>query len=328
MKTNTASIAASMTVAMTVALAMTNAAVAQQSSETDATAALAATEAKKDIEYVLAGGYAHFFETDFDAGGGAVSVDRGFGSVSMRGAPNDDYGWSASLNWEGGWYSFDGGGVLAAAAGGEPWGAVQSVMLAAGASFKLDEAWRLRTSLFVDVSGENDADVGDSLSFGGIVAASYAFSREFSLGAGVLVASRIEDDVLVVPQIIIDWRPTKEFRVSNFAGPEAYPGGAGLEAIWMPGDGFEFAIGGRYTYRRFRLDDDGTTPRAGGVGTDEGLPVWLRATYRSDNGLRFDLIGGVQFAGEMELADRDGNRIAEVDVEPSPFVGAFASWRF
>ena len=290
--------------------------------------AISANAAKDDIEFVLAGGYAHFFETDFDTGGGAVSVDRGFMAVSMRGKPSEEYSWNASLNWEGGWYSFDGGGTLATAVGGDPWSAVQSVMLSAGASFKLDDNWRLRTSLFVDLSGQSDADVGDSLSFGGIVAASYAFSPEFSLGAGVLVASRIEDDVLVVPQLIVDWRPTKEFRVSNFAGPEAYPGGAGIEAIWMPTDGVELAIGGRYTYRRFRLDDDGAAARAGGVGTDEGLPVWLRATYRPGNGLRLDLIGGVQFAGEMELADRDGNRLAEVDVEPSPFLGAFLSWRF
>ena len=47
--------------------------------------AISASAAKDDIEFVLAGGYAHFFEADFDTGGGAVSVDRGFGSVSMRG---------------------------------------------------------------------------------------------------------------------------------------------------------------------------------------------------------------------------------------------------
>lgn len=312
------------------ALAATTVASAQQSADPNANAgaAHAATEARRDIEYVLAGGYAHFFETDFEAGGGSMSVDRGFGSFSMRGAPSDDYGWSASLNWEGGWYSFDGGGTLATAAGGRPWRSVQSLMISAGASFKLDEQWRLRTSLFVDASGENDADVGDSLSFGGIVAASYSFSPELSLGLGALVATRLEDDVLVVPQLIVDWRPTKEFRVSNFAGPEAYPGGAGLEAIWMPIEGFEFAIGGRYTYRRFRLDDDGAAARAGGIGTDEGLPVWLRATMRATCGARVDLVGGIQFAGEMELADRDGDRLAEVDVEPSPFLGVFASWRF
>mgnify|MGYP006970030358 CR=1 FL=1 len=33
-----------------------------------------AEAAKSDISYVLAGGYAHFFATDFDAGGGDVAA--------------------------------------------------------------------------------------------------------------------------------------------------------------------------------------------------------------------------------------------------------------
>jgi hypothetical protein len=128
--------------------------------------------------------------------------------------------------------------------------------------------------------------------------------------------------------VIIDWRPCKEFRLSNFAGPEAYPGGAGLEAIWVISDEYELAFGGRYTYRRFRLDDSGSPQRANGVGTDEGLPVWLRATHRAKCGGRLDLVAGMQLMGEMSIDDSRGNELASEDVEPAPFVGAFFSWRF
>jgi len=314
------------------ALAFPSTLFAQASAEGTASAPSAASaavdEAKEDIKFVLAGGYAHFFDTDFDTGGGGVAVNRGFGSVSMRGAPKDEYEWGVSLNWEGSWYSFDAGGTLAAAAGGKPWGVVQSLTIAPSATFKFGEHWRLTTALLVGLAGENDADVGDSATFGGIVGASYAFSREFMLGAGVLVTTRIEEDVLVVPQLLIDWRPCKEFRLSNFAGPEAYPGGAGLEAIWVMSKSYELALGGRYTYRRFRLDDDGAAARAGGVGTDEGLPIWLRATMRGDCGGRLDLIAGIQVASEMRIDNAAGDELARVDVEPNPFLGVFASWRF
>ncbi|MFN9078470.1 MAG: hypothetical protein ACK5WX_13705, partial [bacterium] len=86
-----------------------------------------ANAAKDDLKFVVAGGYAHFFDTDFDSGGGGVAVNRGFGAFSMRGAPKDAYEWGVSVSWEGSWYSFQSGGTLAAAAGGKPWGAVQSV---------------------------------------------------------------------------------------------------------------------------------------------------------------------------------------------------------
>ena len=221
----------------------------------DDSAAAGADAAKSDMKFVLAGGYAHFFATDFDTGGGDVSVDRGFGSFSMRSQSSEQYAWDLGFQWEGSWYGFGDGSALAAAAGGKPWGAVQSVSVSPGATFVLDPRWRLTTRLILDVAGENDASADDSLSFGGVVAATYSFSQELTLGAGVLAITRIEDDALVVPQVIVDWRPCKEFRLSNFAGPEAYPGGAGLEGIWVMGDEYELALGARYTYRRFRLDD-------------------------------------------------------------------------
>jgi len=294
----------------------------------EAPAATVKSGASTDIGFVLAGGYAHFFATDFDSGGGDVSVDRAFGSFSMRKAVNEGYSWDLGLQWEGSWYSFADAGALAAAAGGKPWGTVQSVSVSPGATFTLDPSWRLVARAIVDFAGESDADAADSASYGGIVAASYSFSREFTLGLGALAITRIEDDALVVPQVLIDWRPSEQFRVSNFAGPEAYPGGAGLEAIWMPADGFELALGARYTYRRFRLDDSGPAPRANGVGSDQGMPVWIRATHRAKCGGRLDLVAGMQLAGEMQLDDADGNEIVSVDVEPAPFVGVFFSWRF
>ena len=289
--------------------------------------AKAADAAKSDISYVLSGGYAHFFATDFDSGGGDVAVDRGFGGLTLTGAPNETYQWSMDFSWEGSWYDFGGTGSLATAAGGTPWSAVQSVMLMPGATFVLDPRWRLTTRALLGFAGENSADAFDSFTYGGIVAASYAFSETFVLGGGVLAMSRLEDDPLIVPQLIIDWRPCKEFRLSNFAGPEAFPGGAGLEGIWMVADGFELAVGGRYTYRRFRLDDSAANA-VDGVGTDEGLPAWIRATFRGKCGGRLDLVAGMQLAGSMELDDSSGNRLSEVDVESAPFVGLFFSWRY
>ena len=313
------------TIAFAAAAALASSALAFDDS---ADATKAADAAKSDIDFVFAGGYAHFFATDFDSGGGEVAVDRGFMSGTWSHSTSETYSWSVDVNWEGSWYDFSNTGTLAAAAGGRPWGAVQSVNILPGATFVLDPRWRLTTRVVLGFAGENNADAFDSFTYGGIAALSYAFSETFVLGGGVLAVSRIEDDALVVPQVLIDWRPCKEFRLSNFAGPEAFPGGAGLEGIWTISDEYELALGGRYTYRRFRLDDSGGAAATNGVGTDEGLPVWIRATARGKCGGRVDLVAGMQVAGEMRIDDSTGNELARVDVEPAPFVGAFFSWKF
>lgn len=325
---------AAMAMAMTAAAVMASAA---RAGETDppanaTTNTAPATDpvaaAKKDFDFVLAGGYAHFFATDFDSGGGDMAVDRVFTSISVGRAESETYSWDISLSSEAAYYSFGTGGTLAAAAGGRPWHNVGSMVLSPGATFQLDQRWRLVTRVLLQEAGEDDASLSDSLTYGGVVAATYSFSHELTLGAGVLAVSQLEDNALVVPQIIIDWRPTKEFRVSNFAGPEAFPGGAGLEAMWEISDAFEAAFGGRYTYRRFRLDDTGSAARAGGVGYDTGLPMWLRVTARSKSGWRADLVGGLQLMGETRLYNSSGNELAAVDVQPAPFVGVFFSYRF
>lgn len=314
--------------AATAALAFAPLATAQESASAEPAADLRREAVADDMKYVLAGGYAHFFSADFDEGGGDAEVDRAFGSLRISGEPSETYSWDLGMQWEGSWYGFADAGDLVAAAGGKPWDAVQSVSISPGASFVLSERWRATARAFVQFSGENDADAFDSMTFGGAAGAMYAFSPKFLLGGGVLVSSQLEDDPLVIPQLLVDWRPCAEFRLSNFAGPEAFPGGAGLEGIWTICEEFEVALGSRYTYRRFRLDDSGDPARSEGVGTDEGLPVWLRATMRAKCGARLDLVAGVQVMGEMSLDDRDGDRLEKSDVEGAPFLGVFFSWKY
>ena len=291
-----------------------------------------AVSAKSDIDFVVAGGYANFFSTDFDSGEGDVGVARGFLSASASGMSGDDLSWSLDYQAESSSYSFGPSGTLVSAAGGTPWGDVTSQLLVPGVTFVLDPRWRLTTRLLLQFAQESGASFGDSITYGGIVAASYSFSETLTLGLGALAMTRLEDDLLVVPQFIIDWQPSSDFRVSNFAGPEAFPGGAGLEGIWNLGSiddhAFELALGGRYSSRRFLLDESGSSARANGIATDEGLPIWIRATVRGKCGGRLDLVAGMQIMGQMELDDAAGNELASVDVEPAPFVGIFMAFRF
>jgi hypothetical protein len=76
---------------------------------------------------------------------------------------------------------------------------------------------------------------------------------------------------------------------------------------------------------RFRLDDEGVAPE--GVGENESTPLWMRLTYQTQP-MDFTVIAGVNLGGELTLEDRDGNRIAREDYDPSVAVGLTGRIRF
>ncbi len=279
------------------------------------------------LEYKPSGGYVHEFGADF-SGGGSVSVDRGFAAFKVGIDPGGDFNGSIGVAWGGDWYRFDGTSDLSPAPGVAPWSDIQAMAILGSMSWQIDREWSTTVGLNLRFAGERDADAGDSMTVGGFGAISYAFSRTFSLGAGAILSSQIEDSILVIPALVIYWQATDTIIVSNVLGPEVYPTGAGIEVAWRPDRVREVAIGSRYESRRFRLDDSGPASRRNGVGEDTGYPLWARATWRFESGLRLDVVGGVSLFNSYRLDDANGNEIAKTDLDPAPFIGIFGSWTF
>jgi hypothetical protein len=279
------------------------------------------------VDYRPSGGFVHEFGADL-SGGGSVSVDRAFAAFKVGFEAGENVTGSIGVAWGGDWYDFDGTSELSPAADIAPWSDVQAIALLGRATWKIDEKWSTTVGLDLRFAGERDADAADSMTYGGLGAVSYAFSRTFSLGAGAIISSQIEDSILVIPALVVYWQVTDTILISNVLGPEVYPTGAGIEAAWRPDKVREVAIGGRYESRRFRLDDDGPLVRRNGVGEDTGFPLWARATWRFDNGLRLDVVGGVSLFNTYSLDDSNGNELASTDLDPAPFIGVFGSWRF
>jgi hypothetical protein len=278
-------------------------------------------------DFKPSGGFVHEFGANL-SGGGSVSVDRGFAAFKIGFEAGLSTKGNFGIAWGGDWYHFDGTSELSPAAETAPWSDVQAIALSARVTTEIDSRWSATVGLDLRTAGERDADTRDSLTVGGLGAISYAFSKTFSLGAGAIVSSQIEDSLLVIPALVVYWQVTDTVLISNVLGPEVYPTGAGLEAAWRPDARREVAIGGRYESRRFRLDDDGPLVRRNGVGEDTGFPLWARATWRFDNGLRLDVVGGVSLFNTYSLDDSDGNELASTDLDPAPFIGVFGSWRF
>ncbi len=275
----------------------------------------------------VSGGYLHEFGADF-SGGGSVSVNRVFGGAGIGVQFHPEVKGSIGVAWGGDWYRFEGDSALSPSPGAAPWSDIHAITALASANWQIDPRWSANLGLRVGTAGEADARIGDSIVYGGNLAVSYSFSREFTLGAGALVQTQIEDRPLIIPLLVVYWQVTDSIVISNVLGPEAYPTGAGLEAAWRPDGTTELSIGSRYEVRRFRLDDTGDAVRRQGIGEDVGLPIWARATWRLDNGLRLDLVGGVSLMNEYSLDDRNGNEISSTDLDPAPFIAGFVSWRF
>lgn len=286
------------------------------------------TQASSGVSVSLLGGAIYNFAGGFEQGGGEVSETRAFAGISAGFRFDPQLGVGLRLAYEGDFYNFSGDSVLSPAPGVQPWGNVQSVQLGGRVDYAIDRQWRLSAGLFVAFSGENQADAGESFTIGGTIGASYSFSEKFSLGGGVLLSTRLEDSVLAIPLLFIDWEFAEGFRLTNVAGPEAYPTGAGIELEWTLNEMFALALGGRYEFRQFRLDDSGPANRAGGVGEVQSLPIWLRAEWRPTESWRVDALVGVNAFQEYELWNSAGVRQSSVDADPSLFVGAFVSYRF
>lgn len=277
----------------------------------------------------FATGYIHEFSTGF-SGSGSVAVNRGFGSAGIRlgAAFENPLEVSLGLAWSGDWYSFSSDNPLSPAPGIKPWSSIQAIAILSRLELELTRNWRLFGGVSMVFAGAPSVNAGDAFTAGGSIGAAYAFNRKLRIGGGVLLSSQLEESILVIPLVIVYWEMSDDLVLSNVLGPETYPTGAGIELAWRPDDRTELAIGSRYENRRFRLDDRGTSWLANGVGQDTGFPAWIRATWRFDGGFRFDVVGGVSLFNTYSVDDANGNRRAESDLDPAPFIGVFGSYRF
>ena len=229
--------------------------------------------------------------------------------------------------WQGDWYSFDGPNEVALTAAARPWADVQSFAVSGTLGRRVD-AWWFQAIFSTRFSFEQGAAIGSSFNPGGIAAFQYTFSPRLKLGLGVLVNARLEDDPLIVPIPYLHWEIVEGLVLSNSIAPEAYPRGPSLELAWRPRPAWSLAVGGRWEYRRFRLNDDGPELRHGGVGEDEGVPFWMRLTWRADRNLRADLLAGASIANRLRLTDDTGRSLRSEGTDAVPLLGAFVSYRF
>jgi hypothetical protein len=252
-------------------------------------------------------------ETDLDRGGDfsvwRLSLKAAFErKISERFEAGADVGYALDA------YSFSG---VTALGGGEPWEDIHRLTVGNTYRYRFSDAWSLFAKPSVELALESGGEWDDALLFGAMAAVSRKFGPDLTVGAGLGVETGIEDTD-VFPVFLIRWQIREGVRLGNPLRPG--PGGAGgLELTFSPAGSWEYAVGGSYRSRRFRLDDSGFAPD--GVGEDEGLPFWVLASRKLGDVSTLVFYGGAVFSGELTVEDKNGNRLASDDYDPAAFIG-------
>jgi hypothetical protein len=274
------------------------------------------------FDFAVNAGYEHRFESELDDNG-ELSVDRLIFGIAVE----TDISRELTATF-GASYGFDSYNFSNAALGdsSDPWSDIHAVNLNARFAWKASPSWTIYLRPAVQWDRESGADWGDSSIFGGGAAAAYHASESLTIGGGVGVITQLEDDVRIFPIFIISWQFANDFRLSTLSAEDAR-GRGGIELVWTPPTSdWEFAVGGAYEFRRFRLDDEGVAPN--GIGEETATPFWLRATYKMNDNFALNVIGGMAFGTSLELEDSDGDTIDETDADAAPILGISGTVRF
>lgn len=206
-----------------------------------------------------------------------------------------------------------------------PWGTAHVVRLSPRLMYTIDDTWSLFGGPIAEFSGESGAQFSNSIRGGALFGAQWRGSENLTIGLGVLGITEIEDDFLIQPVLIVDWKISDSWRLTTQSWTSR---GGRLEIIHSFGDGFEASVAGGRERERFRLDRSKTATGGKGVGEESSLPITLTVSKTMRDGMRIDVYGGIVVNGELRVEDERGNGRGVSDFDRSFFGGAALTMPF
>ncbi|MBU6413098.1 MAG: hypothetical protein KGS45_06460 [Planctomycetes bacterium] len=260
----------------------------------------------------------HTFETKLKDGPGKSSVTRaaaGFGiGLPIAEASSLDFDVSSELSW------YDWKDATGFVAGKDtPVRDTYDTSFSARFSTQLDDKWIGFVGADINSSAEWGADFGDSLTYGGVIGATYLASESFSIGIALAAQTRLEEDARFLPVPIFDWRINEQWRLGTSAGRS-------MRLSYAPSKTWLVFADVGFENSEYRLDNDGSTPD--GVFRDTRVPVSLGVAYMPTERVTLSLLGGFNVYREFILDDKNGNRVHKDKSKPSPVLAALVRVSF
>ncbi|TVS07705.1 MAG: hypothetical protein EA423_03445 [Phycisphaerales bacterium] len=274
------------------------------------------------IRFILRSSGEYQFGTSIDRAGDFSVVRAGTGlgfSVPVA----DRLGIAIGTSFGYARYDFDRAEVFD---GEKPWEHIFTGQASVIANYALDDTWRLFGGGILGFAGEDGAGFSDSVTGGGLFGAGYRHSDDLTVQLGVSVISQIEDDVAVMPVLLVDWKIDDQWRL-RLGSLDTASGdlvGAGLNYTISE----RWSVGGRLSWMRsrFRLDDSGFAP--GGVGQDDRFKGTVVVNWRAGDNIDVGVLGGMVFGGELRIEDENGDRLFKEDYDPTALAGVRLTLRF
>lgn len=252
-------------------------------------------------------------EGDLDLGPG--DLDIFFAAAGAEIAYAIDQTSKISLVAGGEYWSYDFDGATGLIAGtGEPFADLYVAGLGVLYRKRIDEHWSIIAGAYARSAGESGSDFSDTLTFSGLGGFQYAFDDSLTVGLSLLVSSRLEDGVIVVPFPTIDWKIDDRWRLASEARIDAvmYVLSYQIDEAWNVG------LGAGFYGQRFRLDENGPVPN--GLADVLRVLVAGRAAYAPSKNVTISLTGGFVVYHDIELMNSGGGHISSDEVQPAPTV--------
>ena len=177
----------------------------------------------------------------------------------------------------------------------------------------LNDTWGYFAYGSVNLSASTKATLSDGLTGTGAGGVRYEWSKDLTLGLGVAVSTRLEDDPMILPVIDLNWQINDrwDLRVLN---------GATISYDVSGDKKFLVDFGVKYQRREYRLQQDASL-------TETMITAEIGATYRFSPGFALRGFAGVGAGRQFEIR-RSNEKLTEQDVDASPFIGVRALFTF
>ncbi len=277
---------------------------------------------EREISYTLDVYGRVAFETDLGDGPSDVGVQR-IGTAFTVGVPiEENMTLILSPSFEYSHYDFDKAtGLIAGTA--DPFEDLTSSSMTARLEVKQDDTWGWFVGAMVISSLESGADFGDSLTAGAGAGVSYQINDRSSIGFGVGMRTRLEDDVIVYPVIYGRHEFNDQWALTS-SGSAATGGGMAL--VYDYSETLAFALSGTWEFREYRLDDGGALPD--GVMTDQRIPVGLGVRWKAEPNLTINAEVGVFAWQEFQIDNSSGDEISDDNPDATAYVSFGVSYKF
>lgn len=188
----------------------------------------------------------------------------------------------------------------------DPFNDLYSTSLGALMSFEEDQQVGFFTGVELTLSGEDNADIQDSLSIGAVSGVRCRASEDLTISLGLAALTRLDDDAWVIPFFGFDWQLSQRLRLAS-EGARVLVEAALSETATA-------TLAAEYEIRQFRLNDDSVVPE--GVFQDDQINLTGELAWRTGDNITLAVGGGVVVWQESTFLDRDGSTLAEFESDP------------